>query len=1126
MFKEGMYVRCPIDREYPENPRTFATGKIISIDTFNECAHIKFYDPFGYKNYFEYIPDDVEEAPLSMLDRCHLFKDSFVKYGRRKAQIIEYKVQKDDFVEYYLQTDDTKEFLKVDETQIVASFFSGSANPEHQLEKYEFQNPCWYLGRQIVKETVNVLDNSMFGFKQLAGCKIYLKAFQLNTIMQCLQGETCRYMLADEVGLGKTIEACSVLKIYLSNKAEQKVLITVPQSLVAQWRTELLFKFGITEGENENGNIVELVAVEDISDNTKKKKWSFVIVDEVHNYLKDEEEYNTIHAFSTNAENIILLSATPIQQRQSEYLSLLRLILPQKYDMISLEEFAVLVEKQNKISRLTHELLDEVDSFKNEILPEVESEDPHEDEDVQDGLEEMIDNLDSLAGIVDDAKLSEMIEVVDTAADDFGIYSIQVIISYICDNYQIERNIIRGRRAVLGVYPTDPEGEFSERKLVEVTYSIDDESTFYEHEAYRTLSEWIISQQVELNNERIASEIRPLLEAFFSSAWAYKKRLEDAIKSDDTIPENVLKSAKRWLEDENEAYNDLANAMDNVEDHPSRLLKLINYIDTELFGKKTVIFTDQPETFEAFYKILSSAFGEEVTCFGNSIDNAEKEINIYRFQSDPDCKILVCDKSGGEGRNLQIADYIVHIDLPWNINTIEQRIGRLDRMGRDVKKPVTSVVIHSVNSYEDQLFKLWNEGLNVFNQSLSGLEIIMNDINSKIVESIRDDFEYGLYRLVPELIDESNAMRESVHKEQIFDTAALRFKPLYIQLKKLLSNYQFNENKLFADTMMSWASLAGFGSLKHSQYENLISFDENNFSIKSAQNSFLIPPNWDRYMSKKQNEIAIRVQRGLEEQKEKNTTYSDRLIKGSFDRDTAIKNDYIHFYAPGDEIFDCIVDNAIHSYRGMCTAFAAKSSIDWKGFIYTFSIGPNERALIEQGVSLFALGQFRQYLSSSMQVVPVAFDSYSDEPEKVVISEHRRICKLGYFNASDDIDHLGRRGLGDGFLHISRQFKASNLEWFKSRYDEDDWKTMVEKSKGIAVKRARTRFSKDSNLEGARELIDQIMSTKESRERYFGTSTNESIEDLRKQYMLIYESLKKPIVRLEAACLMWLVKYE
>lgn len=458
------------------------------------------------------------------------------------------------------------------------------------------------------------------------------------------------------------------------------------------------------------------------------------------------------------------------------------------------------------------------------------------------------------------------------------------------------------------------------------------------------------------------------------------------------------------------------------------------------------------------------------------------------------------------------------------INTIEQRIGRLDRMGRNVKKPVTSVVIHSVDSYEEQLFKFWNDGLNVFCQSLSGLEIIMNDINNKIKESIKTDFEFGLYRLIPELIKEAEKMRETVQREQIFDTAAMRFRPLYLQLEKLLHNYQFNENKLFAETMMSWASLAGFGELEHGANDGFVAFDEHNFSVRSAQNSFLIPPNWDHYMSKKQNEIAIKAQRGLEEEKKKNINHNNRMIMGSFDRQVAIKNDYIHFYAPGDEIFDCIVENAMGSYKGMCTALAAESSVNWKGFIYTYSIEPNERLLLDSRMSLYSLGMFRQYLASAIQVIPVGFSSFSEVPDKTVISEHRRLSQMGYFNRSDSIDHLGRRGKENGFLGISSKYRASNLDWFRSQYSEEKWENLVEQSSQIARKKARTGFQKDSNLLGAKEMVDQILSMKESREKYYGTEGNESIDELRKQYEVIIESLSKPIIRLESACFMWLVK--
>lgn len=1123
-------MRCPIDREYPQTPRMFATGKVVSVNDFNESAHIEFADPFGYRKYFEFIPTEVEEVPLRALEHCHLFKGADVQYGERVATVIEYKRNERGVYEYYIQDNGNKEYLCVEEGELSASFLSGCANPVHQLKKYEFQNPCWYLGRQIVKDTMNILDNAICGFRELAGCKIYLKAFQLNTIMRCIQSEKCRFMLADEVGLGKTIEACSILKIFLSDKVEKKIIIVVPQSLTAQWKTELLFKFGIMEGRNKNGNCVSICSAEKVSDCECRNKWDFVIVDEVHNYLKERMIYEKIHSLSVNAENIVLLSATPIQQRKEEYLDLLRLILPQRYDHMTADQFAHLVERQNSIAKTAYILLDELDSFKNELLPDVEEEDAHDNEDVQEELEEINRNLCNLAEMIGDDKLSQIIAKIDNAREDFGMYEVQVAISYICDNYQMERNIIRGRRALLGVHSQNKEGEFAERKLEEITYAFGEEDNYYESEAYRTLKEWLVSRQETLDTVRIEKEIRPVLESFFSSPWAYVARLEK-VYGKSALPDDVWMSASRWLEDENEAIEQLADIMDDVQVHPSRLMKLISYIDLHLYGKKVVIFTDHAETFHTYYDVLQEAFGEEVTGFAESIDREDAEKNIYRFQSEADCRILICDQTGGEGRNLQIADYVVHIDLPWNINAIEQRIGRLDRMGRNVEVAVTSIVIHTTGSYEEQLFDFWNKGLNVFKQSLSGLEIIMNDINQKIVESIKTDFEYGLYRLIPELIEEAEGIRETVHREQIFDTTALRFRPMYIKLEKLLTNYQSKENTIFAETMMSWASLAGFGKIMQDKSGQFVSFDKTNFSPRSAQNSFLIPPNWNDFLSRKQSELMLRVQRGEKGGKagtiaygNRIIAYESRIIKGTFDRDIAIKNDYIHFYAPGDEIFDSIVNNALCSYRGMCTAFAAESEVDWKGFIYTYSIEPNERLLLEEGVDLHVLGLFRQYLASTIQVVPVPFSAYSDVPEKQVLSEHSRISQMGYFNRSDTIEHLGRRGREDGFLKISTKHRASNLDWFKAQYDEDRWEKLVDQSSKTARKKARDRFDKASDLAGVREMMEQILSTKESRENYFGTCGEESAEQLKRQHSIIYESLSKPVIRLESACYMWLIK--
>ena len=143
------------------------------------------------------------------------------------------------------------------------------------------------------------------------------------------------------------------------------------------------------------------------------------------------------------------------------------------------------------------------------------------------------------------------------------------------------------------------------------------------------------------------------------------------------------------------------------------------------------------------------------------------ELNAYRFQNEESCRIMLCDYSGGEGRNFQCADYVIHIDLPWDANMIEQRIGRLDRLERDPARPiVTSVVIHTEDSFEDALFGFWNTGLKIFNQSLSGMEIIMKDINEQIIAAVEEDFKYGLFERVPKIIELAESMRETVRKEQ------------------------------------------------------------------------------------------------------------------------------------------------------------------------------------------------------------------------------------------------------------------------------------------------------------------------------------------------------------------------
>ena len=1111
MLLEKMYVRCPIDHDMI-NPRDFLMGQIAKIDNFAETVEVVFNDPFNYRVYYDSFPKSAP-LPTSMVQRCQFFVGSIVIYEKEKYKVVACVKKKESYYDYYIENIYDKTLIFVPESRIIAPFTVGKVDPAVQLQNYEFQNPCWLFGRSIVTKTMNVLDNSIMGFKELAGCKIFLMPHQFKSIMRCLQEDTCRYMLADEVGMGKTIEAASILKVYFSRHSDVNALIVVPGSLLEQWKTELFLKFDLYEGENANNNRITFAELEKASGRECKRQWDFTIIDEAHRLLRYRAYYDAFHRLSKNTSNLLLLSATPVQQKRSDYLDLLRLILPDKYDACNKEQFDELIKKQGNITKSAAMVLSNIEDLDEVLRDSVEAEeDPHDNEDSEDFFEDIMSGFRKLYKMVGDEMLKEMYEKADFDDDDMGLRRFKVAISYLCENYQIEKNIIRNRRDTLEDLP--------ERQLTVLPYALDPDKNFHEYGAYQDLVTWITEK--ELTEEEFEKIFKPLFGAFFSSPWAFEEQVKFIEREGVIIPESLKENLRRWRMYEQGIVDNIVDVLDEPEEHTSRIVQTMYYLDEYASDSKIVLFTNYKATFEIFEEMLTDFYTEDgSSCFRRGMSANELEVNVCKFQNDRNCTIMLCDESGGDGRNFQCADYVVHIDLPWDANAIEQRIGRLDRMGRESGRPIVSVVPYAEETLEEELFKFWDNGLKIFNHSLSGLEIIMNDINTAIVTAIIKDFRFGLTNEIQNVIDRSAKLKEQVREEQHFDTAAYIYRPMNQELISLVKYYNRNENKMFADAMLQWAMLSGFRDVE--EKDEVISFNDNSFSTRSAENSLLIPPDWDSYFAQRQNQFISKIHGLRQDKADKNTSHYSRSIDGTFSRKKAIENDYIHFFAPGDDIFDCIVDNAMRSCRGQAAAFAMKASFNWTGFVYTWSLYPNEKLLIEKGIPLSYLSAFRNYLAVEQVQIPVRIPAEGEISDDKVIREFNSMIQRDFESSKDDIDHLGRRSRSEGFLHIFSQYKASNIDYFRSAYPQERWVDFVKKSRKVSKDKALKALRERSHITGAKAEMDRILTSMIATSEFYNREL-ENYDKLKEIYEIVLESLAKPTVRLESACFVWMVK--
>ena len=189
----------------------------------------------------------------------------------------------------------------------------------------------------------------------------------------------------------------------------------------------------------------------------------------------------------------------------------------------------------------------------------------------------------------------------------------------------------------------------------------------------------------------------------------------------------------RWLDSNGDAWQRYLDAV-----APVVLDEVVHQIGVMSISRdrgKVVVASAYTTVAQVVAAALADAFWKHrVAKHVSSQSREEKAASVARWQSDDRCRILVCDASAEEGLNLQNADMVFHLDLPWGVFRLEQRLGRVDRFVRGQAQPVESMVfVYGEQAYAQGWFLFAADSCGVFNQSVSSLQYVLDDLESEVI---------------------------------------------------------------------------------------------------------------------------------------------------------------------------------------------------------------------------------------------------------------------------------------------------------------------------------------------------------------------------------------------------------
>lgn len=1045
MFLKGMYVSCPVKLQGTGKKESlYVVGKIEHIDEDTDIIKVRFFDYEKYNEKMQLLLESAKYYNAYELIRAFITPGITALYnGCQKVMVIKAATTlkgKLGHRVYYCKINNDKEerIIPISEERLEINFLNIELDVKEQLYKFHNSSYEWYTKRIPLSERKNYLEKLPKVISTLIDTRVFLYAHQIDTVIKATVSDTCRVMLSDEVGLGKTIEAITILKHYMDQDVNFRCLVVVPISLEYQWLNELKYKFGINaeifsitqhiQKKIRNGIVVMSY------DNYVRyryelleKKWDMVILDEVHKIL-NKSIYKPLFQLCVKVKNVVLLSATPVQRQAKEYLNLLKMLNPIKYHKVSEKNFLSLVAKQRVIQDKIYDMLSDLQIY--------------EDIDMSDMF---VFNLRDINKILQDQFLERIIEKIDGQDSKVGLLFSKMAIEYLRYTYIIETPFIRHRRVDI------KEAGIKRSLFASYAYEMpgkDIDSA--EAEVYDMMLDEISKSFKVDSNMNDKEYYMRFISALHSSPYALIPILNEGNITYNNC-NNLRKLASEWRNFCDREIRDIIKGRN--QDLYSRFGCLYKAVSDIIEGK-IIIFTGFEETASVIAVMLEALYGKNsIVKFTKKMSRLELQLAARKFQNEDDCRFIVCDETGGEGRNFQCADYIIHFDMPWSPALMEQRIGRLDRIGRDTNRDVNSIVIYAEDSLEEKLFELYKNSLDVFEQSLCGLEIIFEQMSNMITKALVTDMKYGLTHVAPDIEKMISVMQEDVERELYFSNIQTNDIEQQIYIKEITECFEKEKDIQMTDEYVDWLITSGVPVkyLGNDIYKvNFESYDINRirtttfYSVLNAENQM-----------------------------------------GTFSRTKAISNEDIAFISPGSTICELIYEHLNINQNGRFAAVRSqRRTTEWCGIMTVWNVKYNYELLLRQGKE---------------SVVDIRFDEYfSNEQIKVAI----KISGIKDYNESEIATLIQKE------KHEFEEIRCVEETCsYEKIYDEHTWKSFCENM----LDRAKKEALKATKLRNRKNLLEELLQKREFKRRI----NNKSV-DIRPISNLYTWGLENPCLYLDS----------